>query len=237
MPFPLAKFTALLESLEKVELRNPPLLPAPKAEALKVETERWFRSHRHTIDGLDVRGATALLSSMLPEQRTDRVYGVQAISLCRILCRSLGLRSDRTGDLQAYTQPNRGDLGACLQRVLKAGGPPARPPVTLEEVDDMLEALAGRCRFSDRSITVSFPPGSSEGRDKLLGDIFKRVTPVDGKWLVRLILKDFSPIRIHEFAVLRQFHFLLPGLLRFQSVQIQDPSDCIDKWQHQPFDQ
>ncbi|KAK0845938.1 hypothetical protein LTR03_007144 [Friedmanniomyces endolithicus] len=217
MPFPLAKFTALLESLEKVELRNPPLLPAPKAEALKAETERWFRSHRHSIDGLDVRSATALLASMLSERRTDRVYGIQAISLCRILCRTLGLRSDRTGDLQAYTQPNRGDLGACLQRVLKAGGPPARPPATLEEVDDMLEALAGRCRFSGRSITVSFPPGPSEGRDKLLGDIFKRVTPIDGKWLVRLLLKDFSPIRVHEFAVLRQFHFLLPDLLRFQS--------------------
>ncbi|KAK0286673.1 hypothetical protein LTR35_002034 [Friedmanniomyces endolithicus] len=217
MPFPFATFTTLLENLERVELRDPPLLPAPKAEALKAETERWFRSHRHTIDGLDVRGATALLSSMLPEQRTDRVYGIQAISLCRILCRSLGLRSDRTGDLQAYTQPDRGDLGACLQRVLKAGGPPARPPVTLEEVDDMLEAFAGRCRFSDRSITVSFPPGSSEARDKFLGDVFKRVTPVDGKWLVRLILKDYSPIRIHEFAVLRQFHFLLPDLLRFQS--------------------
>ncbi|KAK1065149.1 hypothetical protein LTR74_008121 [Friedmanniomyces endolithicus] len=217
MPFPLATLTALLESLEGVELRDPPLLPAPKAEALKAETERWFRLHRHTIDGLDVSSATALLSSVLPERRTDRVYGVQAISLCRILCRTLGLRSDRTGDLQAYTQPHRGDLGACLERVLKAGGPPARPPVTLEEVDEMLEALAGRCRFSNRSIAVSFPSGSSEGRDKLLGDVFKRVTPVEGKWLVRLILKDFSPIRVHEFAVLRQFHFLLPDLLRFQS--------------------
>ncbi|KAK0940289.1 hypothetical protein LTR29_008188 [Friedmanniomyces endolithicus] len=217
MPFPLATLTSLLESLERVELRNPPLLPAPKAEALKAETERWFRSHRHTIDGLDVRSATAMLSSLLPERRVDRVYGLQAISLCRILCRTLGLRSDRTGDLQAYTQSHRGDLGACLERVLKAGGPPARPPVTLEEVDDMLETLAGRCRFSDRSITVSFPSSSSEGRDKLLGDVFKRVTPVEGKWLVRLILKDFSPLRVHEFAVLRQFHFLLPDLLRFQS--------------------
>ncbi|TKA59780.1 hypothetical protein B0A55_11689, partial [Friedmanniomyces simplex] len=177
MPFPFSTFTSLLESLEKVEHRDPPLLPAPKADALKAETERWFRSHRHAINGLDVRAATALLSSMLPERRTDRVYGMQATSLCRILCRTLGLSASRAGDLQAYKQPNRGDLGKCLERVLKSGGPPAKPAVTLEEVDGMLEALAGQCRFSDRSIPVRFPPSSSEGRDKFLGDVFKRATP------------------------------------------------------------
>ncbi|KAK3117458.1 hypothetical protein LTR53_001145 [Teratosphaeriaceae sp. CCFEE 6253] len=216
MPFPFLTFTSLLTALEAVEVRDPPLLPQPKAAVLKAETERWFKAHRHSIDGLDVRSAVALLSSLLPERRTDRVYGIQAPGLCRILCRSLGLSASRTGDLQAYKQPRRGDLGHCLKRVLKSNGPPARPAVTLEEVDEMLEVLASQCRFSDRSIIVSLPTGSSEIRDKVLGDVFKRVTPDEGMWLVRLILKDFAPVQIDERLLLRQFHFLLPDFLRFQ---------------------
>ncbi|KAK3117219.1 hypothetical protein LTR53_001646 [Teratosphaeriaceae sp. CCFEE 6253] len=216
MPFPFLTFTSLLTALEAVEIRDPPLLPQPKAAVLKAETERWFKAHRHSIDGLDVRSAVALLSSLLPERRTDRVYGIQAPGLCRILCRSLGLSASRTGILQAYKQPRRGDLGHCLKRVLKSNGPPARPAVTLEEVDEMLEVLASQCRFSDRSITVSLPAGSSEIRDKLLGDVFKRVTPDEGMWLVRLILKDFAPVQMDKRLLLRQVHFLLPDLLRFQ---------------------
>ncbi|KAK4953872.1 hypothetical protein LTR10_008476 [Elasticomyces elasticus] len=210
MPFPFSKVVNLYHDLEKVEQRDPPLLPNPKAEALRVVTERWFRSNRNTINGLDVRSGVALLSSLLPERRTDRVYSLQPPSLCRILGRTLGLNAVRRGDLEAHKQANRGDLGQCLERVLKT------PAVTLEEVDDMLEALAAQCQFSDKSIRISFPPASSEPKDKLLGDVVKRVTPEEGKWLVRLVLKDFAPVKISEEIVLKQFHFLLPDLLRFQ---------------------
>ncbi|KAK5683182.1 hypothetical protein LTS10_004713 [Elasticomyces elasticus] len=216
MPFPFSKVVVLYQDLEKIEQRNPPLLPQPKAEALRAVTERWFRSNRNTINGLEVRSGVALLSSLLPERRTDRVYNLQAPSLCRILGRTLGLNAVRRGDLEAHKQASRGDLGQCLKRVLKTYGPPARPAVTLEEVDEMLEALAAQCQFSDKSIRISFPPASSEPKDKLLGDVVKRVTPEEGKWLVRLVLKDFAPVKIPEEIVLKQFHFLLPGLLRFQ---------------------
>ncbi|KAK3639147.1 hypothetical protein LTR56_008738 [Elasticomyces elasticus] len=216
MPLPFSKVVNLYQDLEKIERRDPPLLPQPKAEALRVVTERWFRSNRNTINGLDVRSGVALLSSLLPERRTDRVYSLQPPSLCRILGRTLGLNAVRRGDLEAHKQANRGDLGQCLERVLKTHGPPARPATTLEEVDDMLEALAAQCRISDKSIRISFPPASSEPKDKLLGDVVKRVSPEEGKWLVRLVLKDFAPVKIPEEIVLKQFHFLLPDLLRFQ---------------------
>ncbi|KAK5116187.1 hypothetical protein LTR62_008513 [Meristemomyces frigidus] len=217
MPFQLSSFILLLSRLEKIETRHPPLLPSDKAEALKSITQQWFKSHQRTINDLDVPGSVALLSTLLPERRTDRVYGIQAHSLCRILCRSLGLSASRARGLQAYKQPGHGDLAVCLERVLKAGGPPARPPVCLEEVDDMLQQLAVQSRFSSPAVKSDALPSSSEARDKLIGDVFKRVTAEEGKWLVRLMLKNFSPIRLHEGLVLKGFHFLLPDLLRFQS--------------------
>jgi DNA ligase-4 len=35
--------------------------------------------------------------------------------------------------------------------------------------------------------------------------------------MVRMLLKDYSPMRILETVVIHQFHFLLPDLLSFQN--------------------
>ncbi|KAL1586524.1 hypothetical protein WHR41_05266 [Cladosporium halotolerans] len=216
MPFPFAEVCTLFQRLENIEIRQPPLLPDEKAQQFRATTESWFKSHRSSLNRLSVEGATALLSAFLPEKRTDRVYGLQAPGLCRILARCLKLQAHRAKDLRAYTQPGRGDLAACLERVLDAGGPPALPVVTIEEVDDLLTILAGHSIFSDPNIP-QLPVGSSETRDVMLANIFKRMTPNQGKWFLRLILKDLSPLRLDDHLILKSFHFLLPDLLRFQA--------------------
>ena len=217
MPFPFSEICLYLSRLEDTELRDPPFIyEADKAKQVKDHTTSWFQSHRRAIHELDPEGAAAFLSTLLPEQRTDRVYGLREPRLCRILSRALNLSSVRSKDLLAYKRPDSGDLGSCLERVLACGGPPAAPKVTLEEVDDVLQTLAGSSRFSGPDVT-KLPPGSSEIRDRLLGDVFKRLHPNEGKWLVRLILKDFSPVRVNQHLVLRSFHFLLPDLLMFQN--------------------
>ena len=149
MPFPFVEVCTLFQRLEVLELREPPLLPDEKSLQTRLTVDSWFKSHRSAISALTVEGAVGLLSALLPEKRTDRVYGMQAPGLCRILARCLKLQAHRAKDLRAYTQPGRGDLAACLERVLDTGGPPARPPVTLEEVDDLLTTLAGHSIFSD----------------------------------------------------------------------------------------
>jgi DNA ligase 4 len=37
------------------------------------------------------------------------------------------------------------------------------------------------------------------------------------KWMIQVILKDFSSLKLSEQLILRRFHFLLPDLLRFQN--------------------
>ena len=213
---PFADVATLFQRIEAVELREPPLLPDEKTQKIRAIVDSWFKSHRSAISALTVEGATALLSTLLPEKRTDRVYGLQAPSLCRTLARCLKLQAHRARDLREYTQPGRGDLAACLERVLDTGGPPALPVATLQDIDDLLTTLAGHSIFSDPSITQA-PPGSSEVRDVLLANILKRLSPSEGKWLLRLVLKNLSPLRLDETHVLKSFHFLLPDLLRFQA--------------------
>ena len=216
MPFPFTELCNLFSRLEAIESRDPPYLPDQKSQSLRLTVESWFKSHHASIARLTVEGAAALLSAILPERRTDRVYNIQAGGLCRILCRSLHLTADRAKDLRAYTEPRHGDLGACLERVLVVGsGPPALPAVNLEDIDDLLIVLAGHSRFSDPSI-ARLLPGSSEARDTQLANVFLRLEPVQAKWLVRLVLKDLSGLKIEENLVLQSFHFLLPDLLRFQ---------------------
>ncbi|SMR59786.1 unnamed protein product [Zymoseptoria tritici ST99CH_3D1] len=218
MSFPFSEICTLLQRLEDVELHYPAFLPPQKVVRNRELVESWFKSHRRHINELHVHGSTALLSAILPERRTDRVYGIQEQSLCRILGRALGLGASRRPDLEAYKRFGSGDLAECLERVLKAGGQEAtrgNAAVTLEEVDDMLQLLAGNCRFSDPSIP-RLPPGSSEARDAPLVYILKRIGPQEGKWLCRLILKNLKPLCIDENLILKNFHFLLPDLLRFQ---------------------
>lgn len=219
MPFPFAEVSTLFQRLEAIELREPPLLPDEKVQPIRLVIDSWFKSHRSAIRALTVEGATALLSALLPEKRTDRVYALQAPSLCRLLSRCLKLQAHRARDLQLYRIPGHGDLAACLERILDTGGPPALPIATLEEVDTLLVTLAGYSIFSDPSIS-RLPPGSSEARDVLLANILNRLSPSEAKWLIRLVLKDLSPLKLDEAYILRSFHFLLPDLIRFQSTFI-----------------
>ena len=115
MPFPFVEVCTLFQRLEVLELREPPLLPDEKSLQTRLTVDSWFKSHRSAISALTVEGAIGLLSALLPEKRTDRVYVMQAPGLCRILARCLKLQAHRAKDLRAYTQPGRGDLAACLE--------------------------------------------------------------------------------------------------------------------------
>ncbi|KAF2860402.1 DNA ligase/mRNA capping enzyme [Piedraia hortae CBS 480.64] len=200
MPLPFSALSALLTRLEET--------PAEKSNQV---ISKWFSTHRQEIDSLSVSSAVALLSSLLPERRSDRVYAIQSATLCRILGRGLSLCTAQLKDLQAYRLPGRGDIGACLERVLRAGGPPALPVVTVDEVDQVLNKLAAQCRFSgDKRLSL-------EEKDRMIGNVFKRLSPGCAKWLTRLILKDLSSAVIDDNFVLIEFHFLLPDILRFQN--------------------
>ncbi|KAI7266958.1 DNA ligase/mRNA capping enzyme [Hortaea werneckii] len=211
-----SRVSTLLSRLEEIQTHDRPFLPAARAEAVRDEIGRWFKSNRPAISELGVRGGVALLSILLPETRTDRVYGIQSTSLCRIIGRSLSLGAQRAKELRSYRESGHGDLGRCTQRVLEGAGPPAIPPLTVQEVDEVLLKLAEQCRFSDPVITTRPPYGSSRDRDELIGDALKRMEPTEAKWFVCILLKDLAPVTVDEKAVLRSFHFLLPDLLRFQ---------------------
>jgi DNA ligase-4 len=87
--------------------------------------------------------------------------------------------------------------------------------IPMEKVDNLLTQLAARYRFSD--------PGIQKQRDwhvstdTELKYIFRRLESWEAKWFVRLLLREYPSISLDEAHVFRQYHFLLPDLLKFQN--------------------
>lgn len=205
----------LLSHLEDITCHEPPHTPKERNGRLFKATVTWFNTFRNTIDSLNAAEASALLSTLLPQRRSDRTYGIQSATLYKSLGRSLGLSASKRQDLASYKIPGNGDLGSCLERILNHGDPPALPPVSTREVDDFLHDLAAQSRFSAPEVRRKTDSSADRGGD--IGSIILRLFPKEAKWLVRLILKDYAPVALDEALVLRSFHFLLPDLLNVQN--------------------
>jgi DNA ligase-4 len=111
MPIPFILVCDLLDECHRLCLAN-------KSNTRAVVD--WFARHRGRIDAHDTDLA-ALLSTLLPEKRTDRVYCIKATTLERVVGRALMLGSSRIAELAVYKQPGQGvDLADCVERILTA---------------------------------------------------------------------------------------------------------------------
>ena len=205
----------LLSDIEAIVTRDPPLLPKARNTLSRNHIIQWFNSHRTLIDSTD---AVALLSTLLPERRTDRVYNLQPPSLVKVISRCLLVGASRQSDLQRWKEPGGGDLGACVERVLKGSEFPCQlgKEVILEQVDAVLSQVARRSRFSGPNIKQKDERVCAVAVDRELASIYRRLQSREAKWFTRLILKDLSPVQLPEELVLKCFHCLLPSLLECQ---------------------
>lgn len=144
MPLPFFIVCELLEECHKLTL-------AHKGHARSVEA--WFRRYRGHVDAYDTN-AVALLSTLLPDKRTDRVYCIQAPRLEKIIGRGLGLGVSRIADLKRYREPgNACDLADCVERILNitVGSFAARPSRVARERTNM----QSRCNFTPAHASLS----------------------------------------------------------------------------------
>lgn len=111
MPIEFSLVCDLLEECHGLALRRNNYAPSLDA---------WFRRHRARVDAHDT-STVALLSTLLPDKRSDRVYCIQALRLEKIIGRGLGLGSSRIADLKRYREPDSAsDLADCVERVMNA---------------------------------------------------------------------------------------------------------------------
>ncbi|KAK8929475.1 DNA ligase 4 [Metarhizium anisopliae] len=209
MPIPFLLVCDLLDECHRLCITNKPNTQA---------VVDWFARHRGRLDAHDTDLA-ALLSTLLPEKRTDRVYCIKAPTLEKIIGRALMLGSSRIAELALYKQPGQcTDLADCAERILNTTPNPTcneKLRVSVEEIDEVLHSLASRIKWSSPSIRKSQAALTPRGRCDL-EDVYRRLTACEAKWFTRLVLKDYQPLILDSQLVYRCCDSTLPLLLKAQ---------------------
>lgn len=113
MPFPFQHVCKLLQQLDE-DARS----PKKKKDSSRAILDAWFRQHELLLDAPTVDGC-AILSSLLPTRRTDRVYAIKETRLRSIIGKALVLGCSRVQELRSYLLPGSGfDLADCVENVL-----------------------------------------------------------------------------------------------------------------------
>ncbi len=216
MPLLFTTICDLLSNLESLRKAQPPLLAATVCQKTNAQTKRWCQNLNLSINSTDL-DAVALLSTLFPKRRTDRVYGIQPRSLSRKLKRILGLGDGRHQLLDKWQEAGRGDLGCCVERALRQAEFPLQPQsrqITNEEIDDMLASIAGGYRYSAPKVRAAANSVTEQDVDDQLRSLYRRTQSREAKWLTRLILKDYGAVEIPEWMVFRSIDPRLPLVLK-----------------------
>ncbi|KAI3576814.1 hypothetical protein IWW34DRAFT_626487 [Fusarium oxysporum f. sp. albedinis] len=148
MPLPFSLVCELLEqsfllSLDKKSCSN--------------TVTKWFTRRRNYVDAHDTN-LPALLSTLLPEKRTDRVYCIQSASLERIIGRAYLLGSSRIKELARYRQPGSGvDWADCVFRILTVTA--SLTPSNRTDLESLYRRLsATEAKWFTRLVLKSYQP-------------------------------------------------------------------------------
>ncbi|KJR85046.1 uncharacterized protein SPSK_08421 [Sporothrix schenckii 1099-18] len=233
MPFLFSHVCDLFQQVAEL-----PTAHRSRPRSVNLVVQSWFAEHRKEVDALIVErptssaagssGAAALLSTLLPDRRTDRVYALQARGLQRILIRALGLGHSRVPELSRWMRPcdhattGPVDLADCVEAILqRTPNPTPNVPVTVEEIDATLHGVAARCRFSAPAVRGRHTARPSKNdfiapppTQDALARLYQRLDPCGAKWLTRLILRDLRPAVLDGAVVARAFHRALPQALQ-----------------------
>ncbi|ERF70354.1 hypothetical protein EPUS_07619 [Endocarpon pusillum Z07020] len=215
MPFKFRHLCDLLQSLDDNRIKKV-TYPRSKNSDIPIIVS-WFNKHDRQIPRCG-KEAVAFLSCLFPERRADRVYNVQEKRLEKIIGRSLGLGRTRVIHLSWWRTANGADFAQTVQKVMSEAEfdrPRPQHEVTLEEIDNLFDRIAAMYGGSAPGLQERILDPTSA--DEALQPLFPRLQSYEAKWLVRMFLKRYTPVELPERLVMRQFHRLLPDVLRLQN--------------------
>lgn len=210
MPFPFNTVCDLLQDLENDLKRK-----RQRKGSVQI-VQDWFMEYREDIN-LQNMDSVALLSTLLPERRTDRVFSIREKKLEIIVAKACGLGARKNQLRRWETEPRAGlDFAECVEEVLAQSPNDAGQVVTVEEIDGILHRLAALNNFSSAAIRSSRAAIAPQiwKEEHPLASLFRRLSSRDAKWLCRVIFKNFEPVIVPEYSVYSSYHPMLPTVMK-----------------------
>ena len=148
----------------------------------------------------------------VPELRERRLESIIGRALC--------LGTTRLKELQKWRDQDGVDFASSVEHVMSATDSTLQPDssVTVDQIDETLDRIAVRSSFSSPKLRANVQARQAAPTDTQseLSKIFRRLRGLEAKWLVRMLLKSYSPVHVPEKIAMHRFHFLLPDLLGIQ---------------------
>ncbi len=205
-------FASVVKLLETLEHGNKTKAKRKNYVHAWANITSWVKHHENSLRE-DPRVIVAFLSILDPSLRTDRKYGFSEDSLAQYLVRVLGYGSTRAASLKRWKQSS-GDLGLYVQRLAsRAEHQTSSNGLCIVALDDLLEKLASRSRFSARRIHAR---GKSDSSKNLLRQILVPLSSVEIKWALRLVANLPIPIAIPSSKLI---DLVQPGLSNVFALQ------------------
>jgi DNA ligase-4 len=98
------------------------------------------------------------------------------------------------------------DFASCVKHIIAAINFKHRPDpnVTFEKLDEILDRITAISSFSSIDLKKRMKEKYAESIrvNNTLSSIFRRLKILEAKWMIRILLKDYSPVHISGTAVM-----------------------------------
>jgi hypothetical protein len=89
--------------------------------------------------------------------------------------------------------------------------------VTVERIDQSSLRIASHNKSSSAQVKSLALEDKNYDAIEILGDIYRRLSSREAKWLTRLILKDYSPVKFPDSLVCQSNHSFLPRCIQVRA--------------------
>ncbi|KAG6888469.1 hypothetical protein C0995_008042 [Termitomyces sp. Mi166 len=199
----------------------------PNYPALNI-FRRWTNKLRKDFLPLPPGTAAVVFKFLFPDEDHHRKFDMQETRLARNIADSFGI--DKAFLENWLCENASGCLGEELRLALErtsttVGGHIS--PLSIAQVDELLDELASTSGYSHESIRKKYPPNKGRPRLRIIKDLFRTLSPIDASFLTQIILKDLRPI----LYPLRDTHYIasLTGH-NSASVKMLSKEDAMNIW-------
>ncbi|KAJ6581305.1 hypothetical protein B0H19DRAFT_1018028 [Mycena capillaripes] len=196
-----------------------------------VTLKNWITSLRSKFAPLPDNTTVIVFRLLFPEEDTRRKYDMQESRLASALADCFGISHAATPLRQWAADGSSGCLGEEVLKILNKSSSYAKDyisPLSIAEVDNLLEELASHSGYSD--ISVRNQHATRRSKPTILRALFRSLSPLDASFLTQIILKDLRPLLYplpdaHYTVALKSFNSMaVTQLSKEDAMEAWDPS-------------